>query len=182
MAGSVIACKQNNNTTKPAAAPAGSMFTGATIVYVNQDTLLNKYDYVKDMTKRLQDRGSSVQSDLGSREQAIQREIADYQKAAATMSADQRSATEERLQRKGQEFQSYRQNATAQVQQEQLSEQTKLFDKVSDFMKSYAKEKGYKFILTYQHGNANMLYGDPSLDVTSDVIDRLNEAYAKEKK
>lgn len=182
MAGSVIACKQNNSTSTTAATPAVAVDNKATIVYVNQDSLLNKYEYVKDMTKRLQDRGSSVQSDLGSRQQAIQREIADYQKAAASMSADQRAATEQRLQAKGQEFQTYQQTVSKQVQQEQLSEQTKLYDKVSDFMKSYAKEKGYKFILTYQHGNANMLYGDPGLDVTSDVIARLNEAYGKEKK
>ena len=98
------------------------------------------------------------------------------------MSADQRAQTEERLQRKGQEFQKYQQVASAQVQQEQLSEQTKLFDKISDFLKGYAKEKGYKMILTYQHGNANLLYGDPSLDVTTDVLAKLNDAYSKEKK
>ncbi len=49
-------------------------------------------------------------------------------------------------------------------------------------MKTYAKEKGYKLILTYQHGNATVLYGDASLDVTTDVIKRLNDAYAKDKK
>ena len=182
IAGSVIACKQSANDNKKAAAPAVAIDSKATIVYVNQDSLLSKYEYVKDMTKRLNTKANAAQADLANREQAMQREIADYQKAAATMSADQRAQTEERLQRKGQEFQAYRQNAGAQVQQEQLSEQTKLFDKISDFLKSYAKEKGYKMILTYQHGNANLLYGDPSLDVTADVLAKLNDAYSKEKK
>ncbi len=179
IATSVMACKQNSTDTKPAAVPVDNK---ATIVYINQDTLLSKYEYFKDMTKRLNDKGTAAQNDVGSREQAFQREVADYQKGAATMSADVRATTEQKLQRKGQELQQYKQNAGAQVQNEQLSEQSKFYDKVSDFAKSYAKEKGYKMILTYQHGNANLLYGDASLDVTADVVKRLNEAYAKEKK
>lgn len=182
VAGSVIACKQPASDTKTAAAPAVAVDSKATIVYINQDSLLDKYEYVKDMTKRINAKGSATQNDLASRDQAIRREIADYQKGAATMSADQRAQTEERLQRKGQEFQEYQQRASADIQQNRVSEQTTLFDKITDFLKTYAKEKGYKLILTYQHGNANMLYGDPSLDVTTDVIARLNDAYAKEKK
>ena len=180
IAGSLAACKQNTGTKDAATATVN---TGReTIVFVNQDTLLNKYEYVKDMTKRLNDKGTAADADLNSRGQAIQREVAEYQKNAGTMSADQRAATEQRLQRKGQEFQTYRQNASAQVQNDQMSEQAKLYDKISDFLKQYAKEKGYKLILTYQHGSANLLYGDPGLDITADVVKRLNDAYSKEKK
>ena len=45
-----------------------------------------------------------------------------------------------------------------------------------------AKEKGYKMVLTFKKGDPTMLYGDPSLDITADVIKKLNEAYAKDKK
>jgi outer membrane protein len=134
------------------------------------------------MDKRLGDKGKAAQADVQSRQQAIQREIAEYQKAAPTMAADQRQAIEQRLQRKGQEFQQYQQNAGAQVQNDQVGEQTKLYEKLVDFTKAYAKEKGYKMVLTYQKGNVTMLYGDPSLDVTADVVKRLNDAYAKDKK
>ena len=59
----------------------------------------------------------------------------------------------------------------------------KFFDKISDFVKQYAKDKEVlKLVLTYQKGNATVLYGDPGLDVTADVIKKLNDAYAKEKK
>jgi outer membrane protein len=183
IAGSIAACNQKAADTKTTtAAPSASTVEKPEIVYINQDSLLTKYSYFKDMTSRLETKGKAAQSDLASREQAIQRQYIEYQKNAATMSADQRAATEQRLQQKGQEYQTYRQNAGAQVQNEQMSEQTKLYEKISDFCKVYAKEKGYKMILTYQKGNATMLYGDPSLDVTADVIKRLNEAYTKDKK
>jgi outer membrane protein len=183
IAAGVSACNQNKTETKPAAATTAGTTAGTPeIVYINQDSLVAQYDYIKDMDKRLGDKGKAAQADVQSRQQAIQREIAEYQKAAPTMAADQRQATEQRLQRKGQEFQQYQQNAGAQVQNEQVGEQTKLYEKLVEFTKAYAKEKGYKMILTYQKGNVTMLYGDPSLDVTADVVKRLNNAYAKDKK
>jgi outer membrane protein len=180
VAGTIAACNQNKTSDK--SIPTGTAATSGSIVYVNQDTLLSKYDYFKDMSKRLEDKGKSAQNDVGSRQQALQREAAEYQRSANTLSADQRATTEQRLQREGQEFQQYQQNAAAQFQNEQNDEQKKLYEKVAAFMKDYAKEKGYKMILTFQKGNTTMWYGDAGLDVTSDVIKRLNDAYAKDKK
>jgi outer membrane protein len=187
LAGSLAACNQNKTEDKTAttAAPATSSTTGARaeeIVFVNSDSLLTKYEYFKDMSARLEKKGKAAQADLVSRGQAFQREVAEYQKAAATMSADQRQATEQRLQRKQQELQAYQQNAGAQVQNDQSGEQAKLYEKVAEFLKTYAKDKGYKMVMTYQKGNSGILYGDASLDITSDVVKKLNEAYAKDKK
>ncbi|HTE01128.1 MAG TPA: OmpH family outer membrane protein [Mucilaginibacter sp.] len=178
VAGSIAACNSNKTGDKAA---TSSVATGG-IVFINQDTLLAKYEYFKDMTKRLDDKNKAATNDVGARQQAIQREYVDYQKSANTLSADQRATTEQRLSREGQDFQTYKQNAGAQLQNDAVAEQTKFYEKVSEFAKGYAKEKGYKLVLTFQKGNANLLYGDPGLDVTADVVKRLNEAYAKDKK
>ena len=152
------------------------------IVYVNSDSLLTKYEYAKDMGKRLEAKGKAAQGDVAARGQSFQREVNEYQKNQPTMSADQRQATETRLQGKQQDLQTYQQNASAEFQNAQATENTKLYDKIADFAKVYAKEKGYKMVLTYSKANPTVLYGDPSLDVTADVVSKLNEAYAKEKK
>ena len=180
VAGTIAACNQNKTSDKSAS--SATTAASGSIVYVNQDSLLSKYDYFKDMSKRLEEKGKSTQSDVGSRQQALQREAAEYQRSANTLSADQRASTEQRLQREGQEFQQYQQNAAAQFQNEQSGEQQKLYEKIAAFMKDYAKEKGYKMVLTFQKGNTTMWYGDPGLDVTTDVVKRLNDAYAKDKK
>ncbi len=179
LAATIAACNNPKTDNKTPASPAANK---ETIVFVNSDTLLNKYDYFKDMSKRLEDKANAAKSDLGSRGQAFQREVADYQKNVNTMSAEQRQTTEQRLQREKQDFDGYQQNASAQFQNDQASENSKMFDKISDFVKSYAKEKGYKLVLVYSKANPTVLYGDPGLDVTADVAKRLNEAYAKEKK
>jgi outer membrane protein len=187
LAGSLAACNQNKTddkaaTTAPAATTTATGVKAEEIVFVNSDSLLTKYDYFKDMSARLEKKGKQAQADLVSKGQAFQREVAEYQKAAATMAADQRQATEQRLQRKQQELQAYQQNAGAQVQNEQAGEQAKLYEKVAEFLKVYAKDKGYKMVMTYQKGNSGILYGDASLDITSDVVKKLNEAYNKDKK
>jgi outer membrane protein len=180
IAGSLYAC----NNTKPADKPVATASAPdkEPIVYINEDTLLSKYDYAKDVNKSLQDKGKAAQSDVQSRGQAFQREYADYQKNVNTMPADQRQSTEQRLQREQQDLQSYQQNAAAQFQNEQSTQASKVYDKLADFAKAYAKEKGYKMVLMYSKANPTILYGDQSLDVTADVTKRLNEAYAKEKK
>jgi outer membrane protein len=176
--GGIVACNNPKTDSKATAVAV----TKETIVYVNSDTLLKKYDYFKDMSKRLEVKASAAKSNVGSRGQAFQREYAEYQKNASTMAADQRQSTEQRLQREQQDFQTYQQNEAAQFQNEQATENTKLFDKIADFVKVYAKEKGYKLVLTYSKANPTVLYGDPALDVTADVAKRLNEAYSKDKK
>jgi outer membrane protein len=181
LAGSIAACNTPKTNDKPATTSTATD-NKETVVFINQDTLLVKYDYAKDVNKTMQDKGKAAQGDLASRSQAFQREVADYQKNATTMPADQRQTTEQRLQRENQELQGYQQNATAQFQNEQSSQASKVYDKIADFVKAYSKEKGYKLVLMFSKANPTVLYGDPSLDVTSDVIKRLNDAYAKDKK
>jgi outer membrane protein len=181
VAGSVAACKQNNATT-PASAPASTLTSGdkPTTVYVNSDTLYSKYNYAKDVNNALQAKLKAAQSDMQSKLDAFQREGVDYQKNAATMPADQRQVTEQRLQREQQQLQGYQQNESAQLQDDKAAQYQKVYDKVDDFVKQYAKQNGYKLVLTYSKQVQTVIYGDPSLDITTDVVKGLNDAYAKE--
>lgn len=180
----VVAC--NNTDSKKANTSSNDSTKNTKVthefVYVNSDSLLSKYDYFKEMNTRLETKSKKAEADLKDKGTAFQREVAAYQKDANTMSADQRQKTEERLARKQQELQGFQQNAGAALQNEQATESEKLYDKVADYLKGYAKEKGYKMVLTYSKANPTILFADESLDVTAEVIKGLNEAYAKDKK
>jgi outer membrane protein len=182
---SVMAACQNKDTTStaPTKATEGSTTSNKDqIVYVNSDSLLTKYEYFKDLKTKLDGKSKAAQADMGAKTQAFQREVAQYQQQQSTLPADQRAATEQRLQRKQQELQAYQQNAGSALQNEQSVEQEKLYDKVADYLKNYAKTKGYKLVLTYSKGNSAILFADDSLDITSEVIKGLNEAYKSDKK
>lgn len=176
----------NNNQTKPATkAGSDSTATASTdgqIVYVNSDSLLANYEYFKDMQAKLQEKAKKTQGELQAKGNAFQREVADYQKNAATMSAEQRQSTEERLARKQEELGKFNQNANQSFANDEAQEQEKLYNKVSDYLKTHAKDKGFKFVLTYSKGNPGVLFADESLEITKEVVDGLNTAYKKEKK
>lgn len=178
---SVMASCQNKETkgTTAKTTDAVAVSESEKIVYVNSDSLLTKYQYFKDLKVKLDGKSKTAQSDLVAKQDAFKREVAQYQQQANTLPADQRAATEERLARKQQELQAYSQNAGAALQNEQAAENEKLYDKVADYLKVYAKKKGYKMVLGYSKGNGTILFADESLDVTSEVIIGLNEAYKK---
>lgn len=178
------ACGNKENKTETQTAKPATEVAAVTekIVYVNSDSLLTKYEYFKDLKAKMESKGKAAEGDLAAKSQAFQREVQQYQQQQNTLPADQRAATEQRLARKQQELQTYQQNAGAALQNEQAKEQEKLYDKVADYLKGYAKSKGYKMVLTYAKGNSAILFADESLDVTSEVIVGLNDAYKKDKK
>ena len=178
---SVMASCQNKEEKGTAVKKENSATVSSTekIVYVNSDSLLTKYQYFTDLKAKLEAKSKAAQTDLAAKEQAFKREVSQYQQQANTLAADQRASTEERLARKQQELQAYTQNAGAAIQNEQAAENEKLYDKVADYLKEYAKKKGYKMVLGYSKGNGTILFADESLDVTSEVIVGLNEAYKK---
>jgi len=169
--------KQTTDTTKTVVKDKA-----ATIVYVNSDSLLNNYEYFKEIKGKFETKSKKAEADLKNKGAAFQREVAAYQQGAQTMSADQRAQTEERLARKQQELQTYQQNAGSALANEEATENEKLYDKVAEYLKKHAKDKGYKMVLTYSKGNSAILFADESLDVTKDVIAGLNTAYKSEKK
>jgi outer membrane protein len=177
------ACGNKDNKTQDTAkTTATTVAAGEKIVYVNSDSLLTKYGYFKDIKSRMEAKGKTAESDMAAKSQAFQREVQQYQAQQNTLPADQRAATEQRLARKQQELQAYQQNASSALQNEQAKEQEALYNKVAEYLKGYAKTKGYKMVLTYSKGNSAILFADESLDVTSAVIVGLNEAYTKDKK
>lgn len=171
--------KTEGTTAKPAVTTDANKDK---IVFVDSDSLLNQYEYFKVLKTKMEAKGKAADADLKAKGQAFQRDMQQYQSQANSMTAEQRAATEERLGRKQQELQAYQQNAGAAFQNEQAKEQEALYNKVADYLKTYAKDKGYKMVLKYQKGMGDILFADESLDVTSEVIKGLNEAYSKEKK
>jgi outer membrane protein len=180
LAAVVISCSKEQ--PKTAAASTSGSATSAEIVYVNSDSLLNNYEYFKAVKNQFQEKSKKAQADLTAKGTAFQREVAAYQQGAANLSADQRASTEQRLARKQQELAAYNQNAGNALSNEEAVENEKLYNKVSEFLKVYAKTKGYKMVLTYTKANPTVLYADETLDVTKEVVAGLNDEYKKDKK
>lgn len=151
------------------------------VVYVNADSLLNNYNYFKDVRERIKSQATKAESDLKSKATAFEKEVGQYQQRAASMTNEQRAVTEQRLARKQQELANLNQSESNRLMTEESEEQKKIYDKVEAYLKEFSKEKGYKMVLSYSRGNSAILFGDESLDITQDVLAALNKAYDDEK-
>lgn len=176
-----LSCNQGTTTSVNAVDSTVVVPDRPEIVYINADTLLENYEYFKEIRASLEAKAKKAQDDIQSRSLAFQREIAEYQQKAPTMSATDRQNTEERLARKQDELARHQQNAGASFAQDEVEENEKLYTRITEYLSEHAKEKGYKFVLTYSKSNPTVLYADADLEITREVLDALNAAYLREK-
>jgi outer membrane protein len=160
---------------------AVSASTTSDIVYVNSDTLLANYEMAKQIRQEFETRRLSAENDLGAKGRSLENEVIDYQRRGRDMSLEQAQSTEQRLGKKQQELMRYRDEVSRKLVEEEQKRTEELYNRVADFLKRYSQEKKYKFVLTYQKGNDRVLYAEPSLDITQEVLVRLNEEFKAKK-
>lgn len=183
----ITSCNQKASTEATATSDSSTVSTtildkkAEKIVFVNSDSLSEKFVYFKDIRDRLEAKAKKAQNDLQSKGQAFQREVAEAEQKLATMSASERQAVEERLARKQQELAQLNQNASASLAQDENTEVTAVYNTISEYLKKHSEEKGYQFVLTYSKTNPSVIYADPKLDITKEVVEGLNKEYASKK-
>ncbi|KAA3438887.1 OmpH family outer membrane protein [Rufibacter hautae] len=153
----------------------------AEIVFVNSDTLLNRYQYFKDVKARLEAKGKRMETDLRGKATSFQKEVEQYRQTGAGMTQEQRAATEQRLAQKEQQLAAQQQSSGNQLAKDENDEMKKIYEKVEAHLKKISKDKGYKMVLTYTRGNSAILYGDAALDITEETVRGLNEEYKANK-
>lgn len=162
-----------------AESPAG--VTGPlSIAYIKSDSILKNYDYFKVQRDKLEAKGKQMDTDFRSRAQSLQNDFESYQRNLSNLTIGQAKTIEEDLGKKQQNLRLYQE----QLSQDLLSEQNKmneeLYKKVTEFLKQYGEEKGLQVVLKFDT-SSDLLYGVEALDITRDVVQGLNAAYAAEK-
>ena len=157
---------------------SGENFTPSSVkvAYVNQDTLLKYYDYVKINREKLEKLQKTLGDQLGARQSSLQREVQAYQAGANNLTIGQARALEEDLQKKGQNLQLYEQSLQQQMADETNRIAQELYTKLTDYLKTYSKERGIAVVVKYDR-ESDVLYAGDSLDISKDVIKGLNDAW-----
>jgi outer membrane protein len=154
--------------------------TNLSVAYVNSDSLLSNYDYFKDLEQQFTEKRDKLNAEYQNRAEGLQKEISNFQTTAGNMTISQARAVEEDLRKKQQNLMMYQEQLGQQLMQEEASMNSDLYDKVSEYLQDYGKNKNLQIVLTYTKGSG-VLYANDSLDITKEVIVGLNEAYNIEK-
>ena len=150
------------------------------IAYINSDSVLKNYEYLKASAEILEAKKKKVEQDYVNRAQSLQNEIAAYQRNVNNLTIGQVRAVEEDLGKKQQNLQLYEQSITQDLMNDQNKLNKELYDRVTAFLKKYGQGKGLQVVLKLDP-SSDVLYGGEALDITKDVIAGLNEAYQAEK-
>jgi len=154
-------------------ATTGEYMPSNGIVYIDSDTLLAHYEFFKDLKAGFEQKQDSIDKMLEFKGRALEKDVQLYQEKAGTMSAEQRSRTEEQLMGRQENLVSLRRKLLSELSDEEDKINDSLHNSLHDYLKEYNKEKNYLFILGYQRGTGILLAND-SLDVTREVLSGLN--------
>jgi outer membrane protein len=154
------------------------------IAFVLIDTLTNQYELYKEASDAFQKKQANAEATINAKGKNFANQVQEFQRKAQSNQLTQQQYENEqaRLAKLQQDIQDLQQRLSVSLQEEYQKELQALTDTIQNFMKSYAKEKGFDFILCKSSGIDNVLYGNPKYDITDEVVKALNKRYAKEKK
>jgi len=153
------------------------------IVYVNTDTLLTNYEYYKDVVNEFQNKQFALENELKKKSESFQNEVALFQRRvqAGGMSQQQGESTQQQLQKKEQDILLYRDNAAANLASDQAAKTDEILTNIQDYLAEHNTDDRYDMVIGFSKGGG-VLYAKQNLEITDEVLEGLNAAYASSKK
>jgi outer membrane protein len=109
---------------------------------------------------------------------SFEKQLREYEKNRSKLSEKEKALTEQLLQHKQQQYTHYKEAIEKKTKEQQMEITQKLLAKLDTYMKRYAKENGYDFILG-ANSTANIIFAKETYDVTDDIIKAANAHYSK---
>jgi outer membrane protein len=168
-------------TPAPAAvavAPAGPAPVAGAIVYVESNKLLEGYQGMKDARRSFEAKAKGWERQNQTLVNGFRTAVEQYQKTAASLTAEQRAVAEQKLQAQQQQGAVEQQKIQQQAQEAEAKLTQTVLESVNKKVEAYGKTHGYKMILIAAP-SGTIAYGEKNLDITTPVLAYLNAQYRK---
>lgn len=156
-----------------------ALSAGMPVAYVNVDSLLENYNYAKDLNEIILKKSENSRASVNQKATTLRTEMQEFQRKIennAFLTRERAEQEQQRLLQKQQELQ----ELDARLSQELMAEQQKLNEQLRDTvvaqLKVYNKDKGYQIIYSNTMGD-NILYADKVYDITAELLEYLNKNY-----
>ncbi|MCF6349821.1 MAG: OmpH family outer membrane protein [Flavobacteriaceae bacterium] len=140
------------------------------IGFVNTEKLIQDYKGTKIAEAILKEKSTLMQNELTKIETVFQEKVKKMSKIALNRKMNE-------LNQENNYIQQQKQQAQYSLQGESQKSLEKISKEVNDFVKKYAKDNGYKFVLGTVDVNGSVMYGDEKSDITYAILKALNNAY-----
>ncbi len=185
--GVVFASCGNNKSTTPkdnGLQKAGEKTeVSGEIAYVEIDSLNTQLEMCKEGKAMLEAKSAQYRNQLSAKQKSFQNAYAAFQKKMQTSgyaSQAEYESAQKNLQRMQEEGAKFEQQCAEKLAVEQDKFNQSLRDSLQAYIKIMNKDHRYKMILS--KAGDNILYCDPSCDITKEVVAGMNKRYTKTKK
>jgi outer membrane protein len=167
-------------TQPPAAPPAqpaqppAPFPVGAKTAFINPQRIFQESTEGKAAVTRINTLIQKKQTEGQDRQKALQANQQKLQTSGGVMNEQARAQLEKEIEKQQVDGQRFQQDAQAEIQELQNEVQQEFIRKVSPLIEAVAKEKGLQMVFDLQ--NAGLAWWDPGLDLTNDVIKKLDGA------
>lgn len=178
-----------NNTAGTAAqvpaATSDSTAVAGSIVFFNLDKVMSGYDMANDLRSVLETKVGSIQSEIDRRGKKLDKDVKDFQdkidKGLLTRSVAE--VQQQKLQQQQQQYQQYAMQKQQEIAEEQQVTLNQIANAINEYVLKFNAEKKYALILTTTGDilPAPVVTGDPTLDITDELLKGLNDEYVKTK-
>lgn len=149
------------------------------IVYVDAIRLMNGYEGMKEARKQYDLKVGGWNANLDSLKAELELQFKDYESRRTKLSTNERQSLEVALETQRTQYLEYQKVISDKIAKADQEATTGVYAKVNEYIKKYAEEKGYRFVLgANQYGG--IVYADKqNADITDDVLVGLNKVYTK---
>ena len=152
------------------------------IVYVNLDQIIMGYDFASDLRSAVEVKFQKIQEEVQRRSKKFEKDynawMEKVNKGLITRSVAE--SQQAKLQKQQEELAKYASQQEQIMQEEEIVMMNQIGDAIKTFLDNYNAEKGYAMILT-NNGGAPVITADPGLNITEDVLAKLNAEYVASK-
>lgn len=152
----------------------------ASIVYVNIDTLLEHYDYIKETRKALEKEADTKQRSLENQYMNLQKQAEDFRAIAERLSPEEAQNQQGALMQKEQTLMQEREVVTQELMKKEQDLNLQLHKSITEYLSRFKAKMPFNFVLSYTTGGG-ILYAKDSLEITNEVIEGLNAEYKSKK-
>ena len=171
-------CNNSDSKRNPEAAAPVIAEGGLKIAYVDTDTIMAKYQYAIDLNEELLAYKDQQEKYYQQQMTQFQTDYNNYLQTGASLTLTQQQAKEAELKQRMEKMSTLEQELMAKVAERQLSENTKLLNAIFAFIREYnAANQQFDVILRKSFNDTPVLYANPAMDITEEILAGLNEEY-----
>ena len=150
---------------------AGNVFAESQgkIGYIDLSRAFDEYQKTKDFDKELEGKGDMKQQE---REKIVQ-DIRKMREELELMNKNAREKKETDIESKIKSLQDFDQEAKTDLTKDRDNMVKDILKEMSDVIKEYGEKNGYSIIVN----DRVLLYGDPGMELTNEIIKILNDKY-----